>query len=142
MILVLIVDNHDFLRARLQVALSNADGLLVVGECADGDQALIAVGALRPNLVLMDRQMPGMNGVTATRALMAANPSLNVVMISATGNAPAVREAAAAGASGYLIKDGNPAELIAAIRAVAAGIPIWPDRPRSAEKRYPVTSTK
>jgi DNA-binding NarL/FixJ family response regulator len=73
---------------------------------------------------------------------MAANPSLNVVMISATGNAPAVREAAAAGASGYLIKDGNPAELIAAIRAVAAGIPIWPDRPRSAENHYPVTSTK
>jgi DNA-binding NarL/FixJ family response regulator len=142
MILVLIVDNHDFLRAGLRVALSNADGLLVVGECADGDQALVAVGALRPDLVLMDRQMPGMSGVTATRALMAANPSLNVVMISATGNAPAVREAAAAGASGYLIKDGNPAELIAAIRAVAAGIPIWPDRPRSAENHYPVTSTK
>jgi DNA-binding NarL/FixJ family response regulator len=131
MILVLIVDNHDFLRAGLQVALSNADGLLVVGECADGDQALIAVGALRPNLVLMDRQMPGMSGVTATRALMAANPSLNVVMISATGNAPAVREAAAAGASGYLMKDGNPDTLIAAIRTVAAGTPVWPDRPRS-----------
>jgi DNA-binding NarL/FixJ family response regulator len=83
-----------------------------------------------------------MSGVTATRALMAASPSLSMVMISATGNAPAVREAAAAGVSGYLIKDGNPAELIAAIRAVAAGIPIWPDRPRSAENHYPVTSTQ
>jgi DNA-binding NarL/FixJ family response regulator len=142
MIRVLIVDNHDFLRAGLRVALSNADGLLVVGECADGDQALVAVGALRPDLVLMDRQMPGMSGVTATRALMAANPSLNVVMISATGNAPAVREAAAAGVSGYLIKDGNPAILIAAIRTVAAGIPVWPNRPRYSENHYQVTSMK
>ena len=130
MIRVLIVDGTDFVRTGLRAALSEADGILVVGDCVDGGQALAAVSAVGPDVVLMDRQMPVTSGVAATRAVLAAYPSMKVVMISVTGDEGAVREAAAAGAAGYLVKDGNPIFLIAAVRAVAAGIPVWPVRRR------------
>jgi DNA-binding NarL/FixJ family response regulator len=72
MIRVLIVDDHDVGRAGLRTALSDGDDILVVGECADGLQTVAAVGAVRPDIVLMDRQMPMMTGTAATRAVLAA----------------------------------------------------------------------
>ena len=121
------MDDHVFVRAGLRATLKNADDIQLVGECADGDQVLAAVGTVCPDVVLMDRQMPVMTGVAATRALLDAHPSVKVVMISAACSSDAVREAAQAGAAGYLVKDGNSTLLIAAIRAVANGVPVWPD---------------
>lgn len=90
---------------------------------------LATVGAVTPDVVLMDRQMPVSSGAEATRALLAAHPTARVLMMSVAGADDVVQEAAAAGAAGYLIKNGNPGQLVAAVRAVAMGDHVWPGRP-------------
>ena len=125
---VLIVEDHDLVRVGMHSILSQADWILVAGECTDGEQVLAAVAAVVPDVVLMDRQMPVTSGAEATRALLAIHPTARVLMMSVAGTEKVIREAFAAGAVGCVIKNGNPGHLIAAIRAVAAGGHAWPVR--------------
>ena len=124
---VLIVDDHDFVRAGLVAMLGGADDLLVVGDCADGADVVGVVPLLRPDVVLMDVQMPRIGGIAATRELLSQQPDVRVVMLSGSMPAQVLAEAVAAGAVGYLLKGDNQNALISAIRTVAAGGTAWPD---------------
>lgn len=118
---VLLVDDHPLVRSGLAGLFAATDDLRVVGEAADGDQALAAVAALAPDVVLMDISMPGTDGIDATRALFEHGYAGAVVMLTSFSDRPRVVEALAAGAVGYLLKDSDPAEVVAAVRAAAEG---------------------
>jgi len=121
MIRVLLVDDHRLVRAGLTSLLATAAGVEVVGEAADGAHALEQVAATRPDVVLMDLSMPVMDGVTATRALRTRHPETRVVVLSSFSDRSRVREAVAAGATGYVLKDCTPDELLSAVRSAADG---------------------
>ena len=121
MIRVLIVDDHDLVRAGMHSILSQADGIVVAGECTDGEQVLAAVGAVTPDVVLMDRQMPVTSGAEATRALLAIHPTAKVLMMSVAGT-DRRPPGGCRGRRGRLRdQERKLGHLIAAIRAVAAG---------------------
>lgn len=126
MIRVLIVDDHDFVRAGLIDLLGDAEGIVVVGECADGAEVPDVAPWVQPDVVLMDVQMPRVSGPDATRTLLTRQPTVRVLMVSASIGSRVLAEAAAAGASGYLIKGGDGHALVAAVRAVADGGTAWP----------------
>jgi DNA-binding NarL/FixJ family response regulator len=129
---ILVVDDHQLVRAGLVSLLEGADGLEVVGQAADGAEALVVAAATSPDVVLMDLSMPVMDGVTATRALLDARPETAVVVLTSFVDQARVAEALAAGAVGYLLKDSHPRELLAGIRAAAAGyVPLDPRIARS-----------
>jgi DNA-binding NarL/FixJ family response regulator len=117
---VLIIDDHPIWRDALERDLTAA-GLHVVGAVADGETAVRIVGAARPDVVLMDLQLPGMSGVAATAALVAFDPSIRVLMLSSSGEDADVLAAAKAGARGYLVKSASASELLDAVRRTAAG---------------------
>ena len=121
MIRVLVVDDHPLVRAGLRALVDGEDGVQVVAEASDGERALEAWGEHRPDVVLMDLSMPGMGGVEATRHLVAAHPDARVVVLTSVPDATSVHEALAAGAVGYLLKDADPASVVAGVRAAAAG---------------------
>jgi DNA-binding NarL/FixJ family response regulator len=121
MIRVLLVDDHEVVRAGLIALLSTADDIEIVGQAADGAQALVQVGALVPDVVLMDLSMPIMDGVTATGLLSRDYPEVCILALTSFADKGKVREAIAAGARGYLLKDSSPDELLSAVRAAAAG---------------------
>jgi DNA-binding NarL/FixJ family response regulator len=121
MIRVLLVDDHRLVRAGLTSLLATAADVEVVGEAADGAHALEQVTATRPDVVLMDLSMPVMDGVTATRALRTRHPEARVVVLSSFSDRSRVREAVAAGATGYVLKDCTPDELLSAVRSAADG---------------------
>ena len=114
---VLLVDDHQLVRAGLAGLLDSADDLEVVGEAADGQQALELAADLTPDVVLMDLSMPVLDGVEATRRLLADNPAAKVVVLTSFSDQPRVADALAAGAVGYLLKDCEPRDLMAAVRA-------------------------
>lgn len=118
---VLIVDDHQLVRAGLVSLLEGADDLLVVGQAADGAEAVQVAAATEPDVVLMDLSMPIMDGVAATRVLLEAAPDTAVVVLTSFTDQARVAEALAAGAVGYLLKDSHPRDLMAGIRAAAAG---------------------
>jgi len=118
---LLLVDDHALLRAGLAALLDGAEGIAVVGEAADGRQALAATAELAPDVVLMDLSMPVMDGVTATRELIAAHPGVAVVVLTSFSERARVRDAIDAGAVGYLLKDSDPADLVSGVRAAARG---------------------
>src|SRR5258708_5781959 len=119
---VLVVDDQELVRAGFCVILDSADGISVAGEAADGAAALAQAAALRPDVVLMDVRMPGMDGLEATGRLPSANASPPKIVILTTFDLDDyVYEALRAGASGFLLKDSPRADLIAAVRAAAAG---------------------
>jgi DNA-binding NarL/FixJ family response regulator len=118
---VLLVDDDDLMRAGLRSVLSSDDGIEVVGEAGDGRAALDEVRKLRPDLVLMDIRMPELDGISATRELLAAEPELKVVVLTTFEEDDYIFEALSAGASGFLLKRTKPEELIAAIHTVADG---------------------
>jgi DNA-binding NarL/FixJ family response regulator len=118
---VLLVDDHQLVRAGLAALLETAGDLEVVGQAADGNQAVELAGSLEPDVVLMDLSMPVMDGVEATRRLLAERPGTHVVVLTSFSDRERVNEALAAGAIGYLLKDSDPADLLAAVRAAAAG---------------------
>lgn len=118
---ILLVDDHQLVRAGLASLLEGADDLEVVGEAADGAQALDVAAQTAPDVVLMDLSMPVMDGVAATRSLLAATPDVAVVVLTSFADNSRVAEALAAGAVGYLLKDSHPRDLLAGIRAAAAG---------------------
>jgi DNA-binding NarL/FixJ family response regulator len=121
MIRVLLVDDDPLVRAGLRMILSSAEDLDVVGEAGDGAEAGTAVRAHRPDVVLMDIRMPGVDGLTATAALTAMAEPPKVVVLTTFGLDDYVFRALEAGAAGFLLKDTPPRDLIAAVRVVAAG---------------------
>lgn len=119
---VLIVDDQALVRAGFRMILEIEPDLRVVGEAADGEEAVAQVAALRPDVVLMDVRMPGLDGIAATRRLLAEGPAATRVVMLTTFDMDAyVYEALRVGASGFLLKDVQPELLVAGIRAVHGG---------------------
>jgi len=116
-----VVDDHAMVRSGLTVLIDATGDLHVVGEAADGRQAVALAADLAPDVVLMDLSMPGMDGVEATRELLRQRPDSVVVVLTSFSDHPRVAEALKAGAVGYLLKDCDPRDLIAAIRSAAEG---------------------
>jgi DNA-binding NarL/FixJ family response regulator len=118
---VLVVDDHPVLRDGVAAILENQSDMAMVGEARDGAEAVARYDALRPDVTLMDLQMPGMNGVDAIAAIRAAHPGARIIVLTTyAGDAQAVR-ALKAGAVGYLLKSSLRTELTAAIRDVHRG---------------------
>jgi DNA-binding NarL/FixJ family response regulator len=121
MIAVLLADDHAIVRDGLKTLLEVQPDLRVVGEAANGREAVAAAAQLKPDVAVMDISMPDMNGIEAARRIRAARQETRVVMLSMHGNAEHVYRALEAGATGYLLKESAGSELVAAIRAVHAG---------------------
>lgn len=124
---VMIVDDHAIVRRGLVAYAGTVPGLRVVGEAADGQEAVDrlrqwqTLGEPLPDIVLMDLKMPRMGGVEATAAIVDRYPGAKVVVLTSFGEAERVHAALAAGAAGYVLKDADPDEVVAAIRAAAGG---------------------
>ena len=120
---VLLVDDQAMVRAGFRLILESEPGIAVVGEAEDGAQAVAAARALRPDVTLMDIQMPGVDGLAATRQLLAAegDAPTRVLILTTFEHDEYVFEALRGGASGFLLKNAPPEELIDAVRIVAAG---------------------
>jgi len=120
---VLLADDQALVRAGFRALLDAQDGIEVVGEAADGEEAVRLAGAMSPDVILMDIRMPGLDGLTATRRIT-ADPRLagtRIVILTTFELDEYVFEALRCGASGFLVKDTEPVELIQAVRVVAAG---------------------
>jgi DNA-binding NarL/FixJ family response regulator len=118
---VLIADDQALMRAGFRMILEAEPDLEVVGEATTGHEAVVEVARLRPDIVLMDVRMPEMDGIEATRRLLDGNGDTKVVMLTTFDMDEYVYEALRAGASGFLVKDVPPEQLIAGIRSVASG---------------------
>lgn len=118
---VMIVDDHEIVRTGLRLVLEIEPDLLVTGEAASGEEFLRRLPAARPDVVLLDVLMAGMGGIEACRLAKADQPSLQVLMLTSHADEQAVVAAVLAGASGYVLKNVGRAELLRAIRTVAAG---------------------
>ncbi len=121
MIKVLVVDDHELVRHGLAMLLGGADDIDLVGLATDGAEAIALVEQHRPDVVLMDLSMPGMDGVEATRRVSTTYPSTAVVVLSSFSERRTVLEAIDAGAAGYLLKDGGMDDILRAVRAAAQG---------------------
>ena len=120
-ITVLLADDHHLVRRGFRRLLEDDARLQVVGEAADGEEAVRLATELRPRVVVMDAAMPGMSGMAATRAIRAAAPEVAVLMLSMHSEETVVRQAMDAGARGYILKNVVDLDLAAAIVRVAAG---------------------
>lgn len=118
---VLLADDQALLRMGFRMVLEAEADIDVVGEAADGAAAVTMAAALRPDVVLMDVRMPGTNGIAATRQILAARPQSRVLILTTFDLDEYAFEGLRAGASGFLLKDTRPADLLQAIRTVAAG---------------------
>jgi DNA-binding NarL/FixJ family response regulator len=118
---VLLADDQSLLRLGFRLILDAEPDIEVVGEAGDGASALAMTGALRPDVVLMDIRMPGMDGIAATAEVTAAFPAIKVLILTTYDLDEYVLAGLNAGASGFLLKDAPPAELLTAIRTVADG---------------------
>jgi DNA-binding NarL/FixJ family response regulator len=118
---VILADDHDLVRAGFRSLVQSFGGVEVVGEAGDGRAALRLVELHRPHIILMDIMMPGLNGLEATARIAKEFPKTRVIILSMNAAEEYVLKAMRVGAAGYLLKDGNPAELEQAIRAVARG---------------------
>lgn len=127
MIRVVLVDDHAIVRNGLAQLLEAADDIEVVGMAADGADAVDVVTGSTPDVVLMDLQMPVVDGVTATRLIVESGSSAQVVVLTSYSDSERIVAALDAGAVGYLLKDAEPADLLEGIRAVSRGeSPIHP----------------
>jgi DNA-binding NarL/FixJ family response regulator len=118
---ILLADDHDVVRRGLTALLDGAEGFAVVGAAADGEEAVALAGEHEPDVVLMDLSMPGVDGIEATRRLMAARPESRVVVLTSFSDRERILLALDAGAVGYLLKDAEPDELLRGIEAAARG---------------------
>ena len=148
MITVLIVDDHEVVRAGLHTLIDAEDDMTVTA-AVDGGAAAVDAYAERPvSVVLMDLSMPGVDGIDATRLIMAADPAARVVVLTSYGDRPRITKALDAGACGYLLKDAAPADLVAGVRAAAeGGAPMDPRitavvLAERSERRSPVGATQ
>jgi DNA-binding NarL/FixJ family response regulator len=118
---VLLVDDQALVRMGFRLVLESEDDLTVVGEAADGANAVTMARALRPDVVLLDVQMPGVTGLEATGRILEEVPESKVLILTTFDLDEYVYAGLRAGASGFLLKDAEPTELVTAVRAVAAG---------------------
>jgi DNA-binding NarL/FixJ family response regulator len=118
---VLLVDDHAFIRMGFRLVLEAEDDIEVVGEAADGTTAVSMCSALRPDVVLMDVRMPGQDGIEATRDIVVAGLPCKVLILTTFDLDDYVYAGLRAGASGFLLKDTQPASLVAAIHTINAG---------------------
>jgi DNA-binding NarL/FixJ family response regulator len=118
---VMVVDDHSMVRAGLQQLLSSAGDIEVVGSAANGAEAVELAAQVRPDVVLMDLQMPVMDGVEATAALRQVHPDAAVVIVTSFSDRDRIVGAIDAGAVGYLLKDASPDDVLGGVRAAARG---------------------
>ena len=132
MIRVLLADDHQLVRSGLAALLTGSEDIEVVGTASNGIEAVEMARESSPDVVLMDLVMPGMDGVEATRRLVADLPSIQVVVLTSFSDQERILAALDAGAVGYLLKDVDPAELVRGVRAAARGeSPLHPKAARS-----------
>jgi len=118
---LLVVDDHTLFREGVKALLSTTHDIVVVGEASDGEGAILQFRALHPQIVLMDIHMPESSGIEATRAILADDPQVGVIMVTMLEDDASVFAAMRAGARGYVLKGANPQEMLEVIRAVAEG---------------------
>ena len=129
---VVLVDDHAVIRAGLQQLLAGTADIDVVGQAENGREALEVVRRLRPDVVLMDLQMPGVDGVAATRMIMTEKLGVDVLVLTSYSDSERIVAALDAGAVGYLLKDADPDDVLQGIRAVSRGeSPIHPRAART-----------
>lgn len=121
MITVLIVDDHELVRAGIRSLLSSVTGIKVIAEASSGEEAVKIAREKHPNVVLMDVRMPGIGGLEATRKLLRADPDAKVIALSVCGEEPFPSKLLQAGAAGYLTKGSDLEEMVQAIHAVSLG---------------------
>lgn len=118
---VVVVDDHAVVRGGLVQLLSANAGIEVVGSAGDGEEAVALVAEVRPDVVLMDLSMPGVDGVEATRRLTTGETDARVLVLTSFADRERVLAAVDAGAIGYVLKDAEPAQILAAVQAAARG---------------------
>jgi NarL family two-component system response regulator LiaR len=118
---IMIVDDHAVVRSGLGAFLSAVPDLELIGEAENGEQAVVRAKALKPDVILMDLMMPGMDGVSATRAIKECNPAIQIIALTSFQEDELVQNAIKAGAIGYLMKNVSVRELEAAIRSARSG---------------------
>jgi DNA-binding NarL/FixJ family response regulator len=122
---VLVVEDHPLFRRGVVALLEATEDLTVAGTASDGEEAVAAAARLRPDVVLMDLQLPGISGIEATRAIVSARPDVRVLVLTLFEDDDSVFLALRAGARGYVLKDADEDDLTGAIRAVARGEAIF-----------------
>ncbi len=122
---VLIADDHTLFRDGLRTLIASAPDAELVGEAATGEEAIARAAALQPDLIIMDLQMPVVNGIEATRQIMRASPHIGILVVTMFDDDQSVFAAMRAGARGYLLKGATHDEMLRAIRAVAGGEAIF-----------------
>jgi len=120
-ITVLLVDDHALVRRGFRRLLEDDPSILVVGEGSNGDEAIRLVAELKPHVIVMDAAMPGTGGLEATRKILASDPGAAILMLSMHSEETLVRQALAAGARGYILKNALDLDLAAAVKRVASG---------------------
>ena len=123
---VLVVDDHAVVRKGIRALLAEIEGIEVIGEAGDGREAVAQADALRPDVILMDLVMPGLDGIEATRQIAADEAGPPILVLTSFAGDDKVFPAIKAGALGYLLKDSEPAELVEAIQQVHRGEPSLP----------------
>jgi len=125
---ILVADDHGVVRKGLRLILERHDGLEVIGEAADGREAVRLAEELSPDIVIMDVGMPRLNGIDATAQILHRNPRAGVIILSMHSDEGYIVRALSAGAKGYLLKDSAEEDLIQAVRIVAQGRPFFSPR--------------
>jgi DNA-binding NarL/FixJ family response regulator len=118
---LLVADDHALFREGLQALLSATPGIDVVGESATGEATITLAERVQPDIILMDINMPGMNGIEATRRILRANPTVGIIMVTMLEDDASLFSAMRAGARGYVLKGAHHEELLQTVRAVASG---------------------
>ena len=122
---VLVVDDHALFRAGMLAVLAAMDDVEVVGEAPDGESALVAIGELRPQVVLMDLRMPEIGGLSATARMAEVYPDVAVIVLTMSEDSDSIFAALRAGARGYLLKEAEADDVRRTIAAVAREMPSW-----------------
>lgn len=123
MVKILVVDDHDMVRMGLVRMLADVEEFEVIGEAKTGEEALSKARALRPNVILMDVRMPGIGGLEATRRIVAGDPEVKIIAVTAVSDDIFPERFMSMGASGYVTKDAHFDEMVKAIKSVCAGRP-------------------